>query len=241
MQAIILAGGLGTRLKTVVADKPKVLSPVANKPFLYYIMEYLQKQGVTKYIFALGYLHEQVVDFLEKNYSHLEYQYTIEETPLGTGGGIKKAIQLATEENILIVNADTFFEVNVQQLFSFHTVSKAHCTVSLKLMKNFDRYGSVELDKETQNIISFKEKTFVKEGYINAGYLVLNKNYFSHTTKNLPAIFSFEKDFLEKNVDVMLIKGFIADGYFIDIGIPEDFNSAQEVFKNFKLKNKLFK
>ena len=241
MQTVILAGGLGTRLKSVVADKPKVLSPVAGKPFLYYIIEYLQKQGVDKYIFALGYLSEQVIVFLKENYLHLEYQCTIEETPLGTGGGIKKAIQLATEENVLIVNADTFFEMNVQQLFSFHIASKAHCTVSLKLMKNFDRYGSVELEKETQNIISFKEKTFIQEGYINAGYLVLNKNYFVLTTKNLPAIFSFEKDFLEKNVDAMLIKGFPYDGYFIDIGIPEDFNTAQEVFKNFEQKNKRIK
>ena len=241
MQAIILAGGLGTRLKSVVADKPKVLSPVAGKPFLYYIIEYLQKQGVDKYIFALGYLSEQVIVFLKENYLHLEYQYTIEETPLGTGGGIKKAIQLATEENVLIVNADTFFEMNIQQLFSFHIASKAHCTVSLKLMKNFDRYGSVELENETQNIISFKEKTYIQEGYINAGYLVLNKNYFVLTTKNLPAIFSFEKDFLEKNVDAMLIKGFPYDGYFIDIGIPEDFNTAQEVFKNFEQKNKRIK
>ena len=238
MQAIILAGGLGTRLKSVVADKPKVLSPVAGKPFLYYIIEYLQKQGVDKYIFALGYLSEQVIVFLKENYLHLEYQYTIEETPLGTGGGIKKAIQLATEENVLIVNADTFFEMNIQQLFSFHIASKAHCTVSLKLMKNFDRYGSVELENETQNIISFKEKTFMQEGYINAGYLILNKNCFLLTTKNLPHIFSFEKDFLEKNVDAMLIKGFPYDGYFIDIGIPEDFNIAQEVFKNFEQKNK---
>ncbi|MCZ2298233.1 MAG: nucleotidyltransferase family protein [Chitinophagales bacterium] len=241
MQAIILAGGLGTRLKSVVADKPKVLSPVAGKPFLHYIIQYLQKQGVTEYIFALGYLSEQVLDFLEQHYAYLSYQCTIEETPLGTGGGIKKAIQFATEENVLIVNADTFFEVNVQQLFSFHTVSKAHCTVSLKLMKNFDRYGSVELEKETQNIISFKEKTFIQEGYINAGYLVLNKNYFLLTTKNLPAIFSFEKDFLEKNVDAMLIKGFPYDGYFIDIGIPEDFNTAQEIFKYFELNNRLIK
>lgn len=233
MQAIILAGGLGTRLKSVVADKPKVLSPVANKPFLYYIMAYLQKQGVTKYIFALGYLHEQVIDFLENNYSHLEYQYTIEETPLGTGGGIRKAIQLATEENVLIVNADTFFEINVQQMFSFHTASKAHCTLSLKLMNNFSRYGSVELHKLTQNIISFKEKTFIKEGFINAGYMIINKKYFLSVTNNLPPIFSFEKDFLEKNLDSMVIKGYPYNGYFIDIGIPEDYELAQNKFKNY--------
>ncbi|MBX2931865.1 MAG: nucleotidyltransferase family protein [Chitinophagaceae bacterium] len=233
MQAIILAGGLGTRLKTVVADKPKVLSPVAGKPFLYYIIEYLQKQGVTNYVFALGYLSEQVLDFLQQYYPSLSYQYSIEETPLGTGGGIKKAIQLATEENVLVVNADTFFDIDIAKMFSVHYAANAQCTVSLKLMKDFDRYGSVEIDT-VNKILSFKEKALVKEGYINGGYLIINKNYYLSATKNLPQIFSFEKDFLEKELNKMLIKGFISEGYFIDIGIPQDYALSQQVFADFK-------
>ncbi|HMZ45685.1 MAG TPA: nucleotidyltransferase family protein [Chitinophagaceae bacterium] len=232
MQAIILAGGLGTRLKSVVANKPKVLSPVAGKPFLHYIITYLQNQGVEKYIFALGYLSEQVIDFLKDEYPSLNYEYTIEDTPLGTGGGIRKAIQLITEENVLIVNADTFFEVDIKALHSFHLSTNAHCTISLKQMYNFERYGCVELDNNSNTILSFKEKTFTTKGYINAGYLVINKNYFLSATNNLPQIFSFEKDFLEKNLAKMLIKGLAFDGYFIDIGIPEDFVLAQEKFKN---------
>ncbi len=232
MQAIILAGGLGTRLKTVVADKPKVLSPVAGKPFLYYIIEYLQKQGITNYVFALGYLSEQVLDFLQQYYPSISYQYSIEETPLGTGGGIKKAIQLATEENVLVVNADTFFDVDLSKMFSAHHKSNAQCTIALKLMKNFDRYGSVEVN-DNNKILLFKEKTFVDQGYINGGYLIINKNFYLSTTQNLPDIFSYEKDFLEKNLHKMQVIGFKSEGYFIDIGIPQDYALAQMVFANF--------
>lgn len=232
MQAIILAGGLGTRLKSVVADKPKVLSPVAGQPFLFYVVEYLQQQGVTQFIFSLGYLSNQVLDFLQEQYPQLSYQYTIETTPLGTGGGIRKALELATEEDILIVNADTFFEVDLQKMMQVHKAANAHCTVSLKTMNNFDRYGTVELN-EQQSIVLFKEKKFTEAGLINGGYLIFNKSYFLETTAGLPEVFGYEKDFLEPNLKKMVIKGFIANGYFIDIGIPEDYAIAQKVFANF--------
>jgi D-glycero-alpha-D-manno-heptose 1-phosphate guanylyltransferase len=229
MQAIILAGGQGTRLKSVVADRPKVLSPVAGKPFMEYIIQYLLQKGVTSYVFSLGYLAEQVLDFLKQNHPTLNYQYYIEEMPLGTGGGIKKAIELATEENVLVVNADTFFEVPLLEMLEVHKASNAMCTVSLKLMKDFDRYGSVEMDAN-HTIISFKEKEFIKQGLINGGYLLINKHYYLQAINHLPETFSLEKDFLEKNIGQGIIKGFVSDGYFIDIGIPEDFLKAQEVF-----------
>ena len=229
MQAIILAGGLGTRLKSVVADKPKVLSPVVGKPFLYYIIQYLQEQGVTSYIFSLGYLANQVIDFLQEDYPNLPYQYYIEDIPLGTGGGIKKAIELSTEQDVLIVNADTYFNISLPQMYTAHKATDAMCSVSLKLMNDFDRYGSVEIDINN-TIISFKEKIFTKQGLINGGYYLINKNYFISATQHLPEIFSFEKDFLEKKLSTNVVKGFIADGYFIDIGIPEDYAKAQEVF-----------
>ncbi len=234
MQAIILAGGLGTRLKSVVADKPKVLSPVAGKPFMQYIIQYLQQKGVTSYVFSLGYLADQVLDFLKENHPDLDYQYYIEETPLGTGGGIKKAIELATEEDVLVVNADTFFDLPLLEMYDAHQATNAICTVSLKLMNDFDRYGSVEMDAN-HTITSFKEKAFIKQGLINGGYLLINKNYYLQATNHLPKTFSLEKDFLEKNIGQGVIKGFVSDGYFIDIGIPEDFSKAQEVFAGNRL------
>jgi D-glycero-alpha-D-manno-heptose 1-phosphate guanylyltransferase len=232
MQAIILAGGLGTRLKSVVADKPKALSPVAGKPFLHFIIQYLQNQGITSFIFSLGYLSNQVLIFLQEAYPNLNYQYTIEEIPLGTGGGIKKAIELATEPNVLIVNADTYFDVALQQLFQLHAVANAHCTIALKHMTSFDRYGTVELNQNNR-IISFKEKKYTPSGLINGGYVLLNKSYFLEKSAVLPTVFSFEKDFLEVLLPKMTVQGFISEGFFIDIGIPEDYEKAQLDFMNF--------
>lgn len=232
MQAIILAGGLGTRLKSVVADKPKVLSPVANHPFLYYVIEYLQKQGITEYIFSLGYLSEQVIAYLLSNYAHLSYTYTIETTPLGTGGGIKNALQLAIENDVLIVNADTFFDVDISLMIQQHKAANANCTIALKAMTNFDRYGTVELD-DSNNIISFQEKKFTTAGLINGGYLILDKSYFLAVTEHLPEVFGYERDFLEPNLQKMIIQGFVSNGYFIDIGIPEDYQKAEQAFVTF--------
>lgn len=236
MQAIILAGGLGTRLKSVVADKPKALSPVAGNPFLFYVINYLQKQGVNQFIFSLGYLSNQILVYLHEAFPKLSFIYYIEDIPLGTGGGIKKAIELATENDVLIVNADTYFDVSLAEMFHFHHSSKSNCTISLKEMTNFDRYGVVEVDK-SNTILSFKEKSFTKQGLINGGYLILDKKYFLENTKTLPEIFSFEKDFLEVNLHKMMVKGFKSNGYFIDIGIPEDFAKAQNTFINFSSNN----
>lgn len=236
MQAIILAGGLGTRLKSVVADKPKVLSPVAGKPFLHYLIQYLKKQGITDFVFSLGYLSNQVLDYLKEHHPNLQYQYYIEEIPLGTGGGIKKAIELATEENVLIVNADTYFDVPLKKMYAEHIANKADCTISLKEMTEFDRYGTVQMDSN-QTITSFIEKSYQAKGVINGGYLILNKACFLAKTQSLPAIFSFEKDFLELSLHEIVVKGFIAQGYFIDIGIPEDFAKAQAVFAGKSLIN----
>ncbi|MBP9213812.1 MAG: nucleotidyltransferase family protein [Chitinophagaceae bacterium] len=229
MQAIILAGGLGTRLKSVVADKPKVLSPVAGNPFLKYIIDYLLQQKITNFIFSLGYLHEQVLEFLQTTYPALTYTYTVETSPLGTGGGIKKAMELVTEENVFVVNADTFFGVDLPAMMQFHKAAKAHCTVSLKAMNDFDRYGTVEIN-EHHSITSFKEKQFTHQGLINGGYLIFNKACFMQQTAELPEVFAYEKDFLEKYLLDITIKGYVATGYFIDIGIPEDFAKAQLIF-----------
>lgn len=232
MQAIILAGGLGTRLKSVVSDKPKVLSLVAEKPFLNYIIQYLLQQGIHHFIFSLGHLADHVVDFLNENYSNLNYQIVIEETPLGTGGGIKKAMEYVTEDNFFIINADTFFDVSLKDMMGVHLQNNADCTIALKQMNYYDRYGTVIID-EKNTIVSFKEKQFTDHGLINGGYIIFNKSFYNMASQNLPVVFSYEKEILEKNVASTIIKGFISDGYFIDIGIPEDYLKAQKVFKSF--------
>src|SRR5580704_11464796 len=132
-EAIILAGGLGTRLKSVISDLPKCMAPVSGKPFLHWVISYFQKQGVEKFIFSLGYKHEIIEEYLNKEFtirkSPVAIQLSIEETPLGTGGAIKLACEKATEQNVTIINGDTFFKINLQQLSSFHQEDKADCTL----------------------------------------------------------------------------------------------------------------
>jgi D-glycero-alpha-D-manno-heptose 1-phosphate guanylyltransferase len=232
-EAIILAGGLGTRLKSVISDLPKCMAPVSGKPFLHWVISYFQKQGVEKFIFSLGYKHEIIEEYLNKEFtirqSPVAIQLSIEETPLGTGGAIKLACEKATEQNVTIINGDTFFKINLQQLSSFHQEDKADCTLCLKPMQNFDRYGAVELN-ENNSIKKFSEKKFYESGLINGGVYALNVKDF--LDKNLPEKFSLEKDYLEKFYTTGKLMGLIQDEYFIDIGIPEDYERAQEEMNN---------
>lgn len=223
-QAIILAGGLGTRLRSVVSQLPKCMAPVAGKPFLHYVIKHLQTQGVEKFIFSIGYLSEVIEDFLAKEYSSLDYQLSVEEEPLGTGGAIYLACKKANTENILALNGDTLFTADIHSLLSFHKQKNAECSLALKPMQQFDRYGVVELD-ENNCVNSFKEKNYYDTGLINGGIYSINKSQF--LSRQFPEKFSFEKDYLEAMVDEQKFYGLEQDKYFIDIGIPEDFERAQ--------------
>ncbi|HRN47410.1 MAG TPA: HAD-IIIA family hydrolase [Niabella sp.] len=223
--AIILAGGLGTRLRNSVPDLPKCMAPVAGFPFLYYVINHLQQQGIQKMIFSIGYMHEVIEKYLKAEFSTLDYEICVEEEPLGTGGAIQFAMQKVITENAFVCNGDTLFRFDADELLSQHLKNDAECTLALKRKKNFDRYGVVELNN--QNIIkSFKEKQPFSEGLINAGLYLINKDQF--LSRQLPYKFSFEKDYLEKFVSEGKFFGLAQDKYFIDIGISEDFNKAQK-------------
>ena len=224
-QAIILAGGLGTRLRSVVSDLPKCMAPVAGKPFLYFVIEHLLKQGIGKFIFSVGYQSEVIIEYINEQYPMINAQFSIEEEPLGTGGAVKLACSLATEKNVLILNGDTLFTIDAEKLSGFHNACGADCTLSLKPMQNFSRYGVVELNND-HTIASFKEKQHYESGLINGGVYALNVAGF--LKEELPQKFSFEKDYLEQYFDKRKMYGLIQDEYFIDIGIPEDFEKAQQ-------------
>jgi D-glycero-alpha-D-manno-heptose 1-phosphate guanylyltransferase len=223
-EAIILAGGLGTRLRDAVPDIPKCMAPVAGRPFLFYVINHLRLQGVEKFIFSLGYKHEVIEAWLASQFARLSYETVIEEEPLGTGGAIRLACTKATSKNLAVANGDTLFKVNLPQLLSLHTGTNAGCTLALKPMENFDRYGVVEINSD-HIITRFREKQFYPAGLINGGLYILDKDYFA--SLDLPAKFSFEKEFLEKQASAGKLAGLPQDQYFIDIGIPEDYNQAQ--------------
>ncbi|ANE49370.1 HAD-IIIA family hydrolase [Flavisolibacter tropicus] len=232
IEAIVLAGGLGTRLREAVPDLPKCMAPVAGKPFLSHVIDALRMQGVERFIFSLGYMAEVIEKYLQEHYPTLSYTVALEEEPLGTGGAIQLAIQQAQTENILVANGDTLFRIQAKELFAVHEKNKAECTLALKPMLNFERYGVVEIENSNK-IISFKEKQFYKEGLINGGIYLVNKTAL--LSRNLPTKFSFEKDYLEEFCSEGKFYAAIQEGYFIDIGIPEDYNKAQSDLKSIPL------
>ena len=224
-EGIILAGGLGTRLRQAVPDLPKCMAPVAGRPFIAYVIDYLRMQGVQRFIFSLGYRWGEIETYLTEHYPTLEYTTVIEEEPLGTGGAIHLALQKAKGENVVVANGDTLFRVNLKELYPFHLEQDAECTLALKPMQQFDRYGVVETDAKGK-ITSFKEKQFYENGCINGGVYLLNKKKFLH--RPFSQKFSFEKDYLEQYYREEGFFGLAQEGYFIDIGIPEDYNKAQQ-------------
>lgn len=227
MEVIILAGGLGTRLRSVVSEVPKCMAPVAGKPFLWYLLKYLTRYDVDRVILSVGYLREVIFKWIDEVQDEFpfEFDYAVEKEPLGTGGGIKLALGRVNGERAFILNGDTFFEVDLMQLYDAHVISKKAITLALKPMRDFDRYGRVNMDPRTGTIFSFSEKQYCKEGLINGGIYLISKS--APIFEGLGEKFSFETEVLENQCVMHQLLGVVQNGYFIDIGIPEDYNRAQ--------------
>lgn len=224
MEAIVLAGGLGTRLRSMVSELPKPMAPIGEKPFLEYILKYLQKNGITQVVLSVGYKWESIKDYFGNTFENIDLIYSVEDEPLGTGGAIKKAIQCTQSEEVYIINGDTFFDVNLKDL-SLKDGSKL--ILSMKHMRFFDRYGCVESD-ENGYVTVFTEKEFCEDGNINGGIYLATKGIFE--TYALPEKFSFE-EFMQNNCKQLKITMKVFETYFIDIGIPEDYTRAQKEIK----------
>lgn len=233
--AIILAGGMGTRLKTIISDLPKPMAPIMNVPFLTYQLNYLKHFGIKKVIFSVGYLSEKIIAHYNQSFENISIEYSIEKNPLGTGGGIRMAMSNLNEDLVLILNGDSFFDLDLEQFYNLHLEQKSEFSLALRYVNNSERYGNIEFNSSNQ-ITSFIEKNQLNQsGYINAGVYILSKKLYLQNTK--PNInFSIEKDFFEKQLNQLIIKGFEFKNYFIDIGIPEDYLKAQDDFKEFKYK-----
>ena len=218
MEAIILAGGLGTRLRSVVNEIPKCLAPVGGKPFLQYQLEWLSRFGCTHVVLSVGYLKEVIFQFMESRDWPFEVSYAVEEEPLGTGGGIRLALQKYHGRQVYVLNGDTFFNIDLSTL-----PFAAPVTLALKPMRDFDRYGAVDFDGEL--VTGFREKEACAEGLINGGVYAIERTSLDMAL--YPRRFSFEREVLLPLADYGLVAGQVQDGYFIDIGIPEDYARAQ--------------
>lgn len=227
-ECIILAGGLGTRLQSVVKDIPKCMAEVAGRPFLSYLFDYAGKEKFGHIILSLGYKSGVILEWLTDKSFPFKVSYVIEDKPLGTGGAIKLAFGQANGEQAYVINGDTFFDIDTNSFANFHKEKKSSISLALKPMMDFDRYGSVELDSD-KRIIRFYEKQYCIKGLINGGVYLIDKNVFASI--DLPERFSFEKNIMESHIEDIEIYGQEFDNYFIDIGIPSDFEKANRDFK----------
>ncbi|MBN2644212.1 MAG: nucleotidyltransferase family protein [Desulfuromonadaceae bacterium] len=227
MDAIVLAGGKGTRLQAVIRDVPKPMADINGKPFLHYLLSHLCRSGIRRVILAVGYKHEIISNFFGSSFQGCELHYCVEDRPLGTGGAIRLALDLVASKQVLILNGDTLFNVDIQAMMQRHCEKGADLTLALKPMTDFERYGTVlECDGR---VTGFVEKKYCASGLINAGIYVMRKDLLLSWPAGTG--FSFEGDFLEKKAAELSFQAFVADNYFIDIGVPEDYLKACKDFE----------
>jgi len=222
MEVIILAGGIGSRLKDVLRGIPKPMAPVDETPFLEFVLKYLKAQSVDRVILATGYNSQVISDYFGLNYDGIEIVYSKEDEPLGTGGAIKQAIRHTLSEYFFIINGDTLFKIDLKRMTESF-VAESRLMLALKAMRNFDRYGSVQMNQKGF-VTSFLEKKFRQFGLINGGVYLVRKNLFEEFP--LPKRFSFE-EFLEREFINLSTTCMTFNSYFIDIGVPEDLERAR--------------
>ncbi len=227
MECIILAGGLGTRLRSVVSDLPKCMAEVASRPFVAYLVDALTLAGFDHIVFSLGYKSEDFLRWIDGLDTPANIEAVVESEPLGTGGAVKFASQAIKGETFFVLNGDSFLTLDYAAMLSAHRENVkrgAIATLALRRMDDTGRYGTVAVDNG--RITAFCEKQPGKDGLINAGVYVMQREALN----GLPEKFSIEKEFFEPGVSGGRLYGFQTEGYFIDIGIPEDYARAQDDF-----------
>jgi len=226
LKAILLAGGMGTRLRSVVKDVPKPMAPVAGRPFIEILLTNLVRQGVDEIVLAIGYRHDVITNYFGSSFHGVPLTYVIEDKPLGTGGALKLACQDAQEEHLCFVfNADTFVDVDLSAMYQSCLASQADVGMVLMHMDDVSRYGRVTLDAEETRVVQFEEKSRHEPGLVNMGVYLLKPSLFRRF--DLPDACSLEHDLFIKQLGDITIRPWITDGYFIDIGIPDDYQRAQ--------------
>ena len=221
MEAIILAGGLGKRLRSVVKDVPKPMAKIGSKPFLEYIFEKLHREKICHIILSTGYLSDKIETYFGNQYKDIKIDYSFEDSPLGTGGAIKKALDLIKGNYFYVFNGDSFIDIEIAKVDKIFREKKKQIIVGTEV-QSVSRYGNIKESKG--KIISFDEKIQNGKGIINAGCYVLRKNVFDNY--QMSESFSIEKDFFPNLILKEEIILFLSKNNFIDIGTPEDYARA---------------
>lgn len=225
-EAIVLAGGLGTRLQSVLPDTPKCMAPVKGIPFLVYVLDYLITQNISKVILSVSYRKEQIINYFGNKYKSLFIEYAVDEIPMGTGGALRFASKYCSQDEVFVINGDTYFIPDLEALQGTHRQVSADITIAVKYMQEPDRYGVVQMDKSGR-ITDFKEKDIVSgSGWINGGIYLINRQVLNALPEQK---FSLENDVFKVSCSVMQLQAFQTEAFFLDMGVPEDYERAQSM------------
>ena len=228
LTAAILAGGLGTRLRGVVADRPKVLAPVGGRPFLALLLDQLADAGIRKVVLLTGHRGEQVREAFGEKYEEMRLIYAEEPTPLGTAGALRRALPLVTGTRVVLLNGDSYCDVRIDELYDWHCRQKAAASLGLVEVPDVSRFGQVRRDR-IGRVIAFEEKGQAKgPGWINAGVYLIERKLLAELPVDRPL--SLERDVLPDWVSRRLVYGMECGKRFIDIGTPESYSEAEAFF-----------
>jgi D-glycero-alpha-D-manno-heptose 1-phosphate guanylyltransferase len=231
VEAIILAGGFGTRLQSRLNGIPKPMAPVAGRPFLEILIDRLIHSGFDRVILSVGHLAGVIQNHFGSAWRGVPIDYVVEDQPLGTGGAIRKSMEQVRETAAFVLNGDTWLDVDLGAMNDLHRQSQSIITIALSQVADVARYGGVELKDD--KVVSFIEKGQTRAGesragLINGGVYILQKDF--PWPENLPERFSFETDVLLPRLPSLNHAVFLSSGKFIDIGVPEDLDRAQREF-----------
>lgn len=224
----VLAGGLGTRLRPALKGAPKAMAPINGKPFLHYLLDWLNSQGAKQVVLCTGYLGEQIKDYFGDHFGPVSITYSHEVQPLGTAGALRHCHSKIHSDIILVVNGDTYCDANLKNFLTWHQCHAFNASVLLSYKKDVHRFASVETDQKAQ-IVQFHEKASRPGGgYVSAGVYLLNRSVVEKMPngKNLSMEYEVLPDLIGKG-----LSGYKTESAFIDIGTPESFGRAQTYFR----------
>jgi NDP-sugar pyrophosphorylase family protein len=227
-EALILAGGLGTRLRAVVADRPKPMAEVAGRPFITFVLDHLVRHGFTRAVLCLGHMGDLVPPVLGRQYGPLELAYSFEQTPLGTGGALRNAAPLVGENDVLAMNGDSFCDIDLDALDRAHRACGAAVTLAALWLTDRHRSGALTVD-DSGRVVGFESRPAIPTpGLINAGVYMLRRDVLNMMPPGRKV--SLEDELFPALVERKELFAWQVNGRFIDIGTPESYDAAKTFF-----------
>lgn len=221
-EAIVLAGGFGTRLRELVPDWPKPMAPVAGRPFLEILLSSLASKGFSRVVLSLGYMAEKISSHFGSSFAGMELDYVVEDRPLGTGGAVRLAMTRCTQDHVFVLNGDTFLDLEASAIDEYW-LSRRNPLIVARQVPDTARFGRLLVQDD--RVLGFTEKGVSGQGLINGGCYVFDRAQLNQFELNQP--FSLEADYLAQAVQRLPVNVFVTSGHFIDIGVPEDYQRAQ--------------